>query len=146
MIDENQPYFLLIGCKKALSFNASTTYTALMKRFLLFLLIGLPLLSLTDTRSWIYLHQEKVADITPYTEALIKSDLDKYRYFDQRNTLHFENGLDVELLSANELAASGIPFNRSHVRTEAPAFDTKPVFKLTESGILVEIQTRSKIK
>ena len=117
-----------------------------MKRFLIFLLIGMPFFAFTDTRSWVYIHEEVVADIAPYTEALVKSDLDKYRYFDKRNTLHFENGLDVELLSANELTASGIPFKRDHVRTEVPSFDTKPIFKLTADGILVEIQTRSKIK
>jgi hypothetical protein len=117
-----------------------------MKRFLLFLLVGLPFFAFTDTRSWVYIHENVVTDIAPYTEALKHSDLDKYRYFDQRNTLHFENGLDVELLSANELTASGIPFNKDHVRTEAPSFDTKPVFKLTANGILVEVQTRTKIK
>ncbi len=117
-----------------------------MKRFLFFLLISLPLLSLTDARSYVYVNPNAVTEIAPYTEALSHSDLDKYRYFDKRNTLHFENGLDVELLSANELTAAGIPFNRDHVRTEVPAFDTKPIFKLTSSGILVEIQTRSKIK
>ncbi|CAN5415867.1 hypothetical protein BH09BAC5_BH09BAC5_13950 [soil metagenome] len=117
-----------------------------MKRFIVFLLIGLPFISLTDTRSWVYIHQSVVPEIAPYTEALIHSDLDKYRYFDMRNTLHFENGLDVELLSANELTASGIPFKKDHVRTEVPSFDTHSVFKLTANGILVEVQTRSKIK
>lgn len=117
-----------------------------MKRFLVFLLLGLPFFAFTDTRSYVYVNPNVVADIAPYTEALTHSDLDKYRYFDQRNTLHFENGLNVELLSANELSASGIPFNKDHVRTEVPSFDTKPIFKLTENGILVEIQTRSKIK
>jgi hypothetical protein len=117
-----------------------------MKRLLFILLVSIPLLSLTDTRSWIYHNQEKVTDLTPYTEALKNSDLDKYRYFDKRNTLHFDNGLDVELLSANELTEAGIPFKKDHVRTEVPAFDTKPIFKLAANGILVEVQTRVKIK
>lgn len=117
-----------------------------MKRFLVFLLIGLPLLALTDTRSWVYVNPNAVSDIAPYDEALKHSDLDKYRYFNQRNTLNFENGLKVELLSGNELTASGIPFNKDHVRTEVPSFDTKPIFKLTSNGILLEIQTRTKIK
>jgi hypothetical protein len=132
--------------KKGLPFATETCPQNQMKRLLFFLLIGLPFISLTDTRSWIYLHQEVVSDIASYTEALTKADLDKYRYFDMRNTLHFENGLDVELLSANELSAAGIPFKKDHVRTEVPSFDTKPIFKLTANGILVEVQTRSKIK
>ncbi|HET6991855.1 MAG TPA: hypothetical protein VFJ43_11050 [Bacteroidia bacterium] len=117
-----------------------------MKRFLVFLLISLPLLSFTDSRSWLFVNPNAVPDTTPYATALAQSDLDKYRYFDKRNTLHFDNGLDVELLSANELTAAGIPFNKDHVRTEVPSFDTHPVFKLTTTGILVEVQTRSKIK
>jgi hypothetical protein len=117
-----------------------------MKRLLVLLLISFPLLSLQTTTSWVYLNPQIVADLAPYDEALAKSDLDKYRYFDKRNTLHFENGLDVELLSANELIAAGIPVNTSHVRTQEPAFDTKPVFRLTPDGILVEVQTRNKVK
>ncbi len=129
-----------------LSYRTDLPNPLYMKRFLIILLICLPFLSLTDTRSWVYIHQTVVSDITPYTDALVHSDLDKYRYFDMRNTLHFENGLDVELLSANELTASGIPFNSSHVRTAVPSFDTHSIFKLTANGILVEVQTRSKIK
>lgn len=117
-----------------------------MKRLLVLLLISLPLMSLQTTTSWVYLNPQVVADLSPYDEALAKSDLDRYRYFDKRNTLHFENGLDVELLSANELIASGIPVNTSHVRTQEPAFDTRPFFRLTPDGILVEVQTRNKIK
>ena len=117
-----------------------------MKRFLVLLLIGLPLLAFTDSRSWLFVNPNVVSDTAPYSAALAQSDLDKYRYFDKRNTLHFDNGLDVELLSANELTAAGIVFNKDHVRTEVPSFDTHSIFKLTANGILVEVQTRSKIK
>lgn len=117
-----------------------------MKRLIVLLLISLPLMALQTPASWVYLNPQAVADIAPYNEALAKSDLDKYRYFDKRNTLHFENGLDVELLSANELIAAGIPVNTSHVRTQEPAFDTRPLFRLTSGGILVEVQTRNKVK
>ena len=117
-----------------------------MKRILVLLLLALPFLAFTDTRSYIYLNPQVVADIAPYDAAIAQSDLDKYRYFDKRNTLHFENGLEVELLSANELTAAGITFKKDHVRTEVPAFDTHSVFKLASNGILVEVQTRSKIK
>lgn len=117
-----------------------------MKRFIAFLLICLPLLSFQETKSWIYLNPQLVADLAPYTDALNKADLDRYRYFDKRNVLHFENGLDVELLSANELTAAGIPVKTERVRTVEPAFDTKPVFRLAPNGVLLEIQTRTKIK
>jgi hypothetical protein len=117
-----------------------------MKRFLLFLVFCIPLFSFTDTRSYIWVNPQVVSDIAPYDAALSSADMDKYRYFDQRNTLHFDNGLDLILLSANELTALGVSFNRDHVRTAVPAFDTHSVFKLTSNGTLVEVMTRSKIK
>lgn len=117
-----------------------------MKRFILFLLLCLPLLSFQDSQSWVYINPQAVTDLAPYTEALGKADLDRYRYFDKRNVLHFENGLDVELLSANEVIALGLPVKTDHVRTQEPEFDTKPVFRLTPTGILLEVQTRTKVK
>ncbi|HEU4719312.1 MAG TPA: hypothetical protein VFU15_15820 [Bacteroidia bacterium] len=117
-----------------------------MKRLFIILLIAAPLLSMTAVKSWNYLNPEIVPDLKPYDVALSNSDLDKYRYFDKRNTLHFDTGLDVELLSANEMIAAGMPVNKDHVRTQEPSFDTKPVFKLTTDGKLLEVQTRIKIK
>lgn len=109
-------------------------------------MVSFACLAFTGAKTWIILNPQAVPDTAPYEEALAKADLDKYRYFDKRNTLHFENGLDVELLSANELDAQGITFRRDHVRTAEPAFDTKPVFRLAPDGTLIEIQTRTKVK
>ncbi|HTF03288.1 MAG TPA: hypothetical protein VK826_04650 [Bacteroidia bacterium] len=117
-----------------------------MKHVLLLLIFVSASLAFTGTRTWVILNPETVEHVTPYEDALAKADLDKYRYFDKRNTLHFENGLNVELLSANELQAQGIAVKTDRVRTEEPAFDTKPVFRLSPDGILIEVQTRSKVK
>lgn len=117
-----------------------------MKRFLVLLLLILPLLSLTDPRSYVYSNPHVVSNIGDYDAAIARADMDRYRYIDKRNTLHFESGLDVELLSANELKALGIPYLVSHIRDHEPEFDTKPIFKLTNDGIILEVQTRVKIK
>ena len=117
-----------------------------MKRFLFFLILSLPILAFTDSKSYIWVNPQIVNDISIYDKAISTADMDKYRYFDQRNTLHFENGMDLILLSANELTALGISFNKDHVRTAVPSFDSHSVFKLTPDGILLEIMTRSKIK
>ena len=117
-----------------------------MKNLAIVLLLAVACMAFTGTRTWIVVNPDAVADIAPYEEALSKSSLDKYRYTDKRFTMHFENGLNVELLSANELDAQGIPYKRDHVRTQEPEFDTKPVFRLTADGYLVEIQTRTKVK
>jgi hypothetical protein len=121
-----------------------------MKRFLTLFFIALPLLysfkPADATRTWVYLNPQVVTDLTPYDVALTASDLDRYRYFDHRNTLHFENGLNVELLSADEVTALGITVKTSHVRTQEPSFNTGSVFKLAENGHLVEVMTRTKLK
>jgi hypothetical protein len=117
-----------------------------MKNLAVVFLITISCFAFTGTRTWVIVNPDAVVDVAPYEEALSKSDLDKYRYFEKRNTLHFENGLNVELLSANELDAQGIAYKRDHVRTEDPSFDTKPVFRLTNDGYLIEVQTRIKVK
>jgi hypothetical protein len=117
-----------------------------MKRFIVFLLISLPFFSFTDSRSYVYVNPHVVDNLDAYTTAIGNADFDKYRYFDKRNTLHFDSGLDVELLSANELKEAGIPYKADRIRTEDPAFDTKAVFKLTTDGKILEVQTRVKIK
>jgi hypothetical protein len=121
-----------------------------MKRFLTLFLIALPLFysfkQANTPPTWVYLNPQVVPDLAPYNTALAASDLDRYRYFDTRNTLHFENGLNVELLSANEVIALGQTVKTSHVRTQPPSFNTGSVFKLAENGHLVEVMTRIKIK
>ncbi|HTL82658.1 MAG TPA: hypothetical protein VL651_13185 [Bacteroidia bacterium] len=117
-----------------------------MKRFVVFLLLVLPLLSMTDPRSFVFVNPNVVTNIDDYNYALCKADLDKYRSMDKRYTMHFEGGLDVELLSANEMTALNLPFNASHIRQQDPDFDTKPIFKLAADGIIIEVQTRVKYK
>lgn len=117
-----------------------------MKKLLLLLVVAIGCFAFTGTRTWVIVNPNAVEDIGPYEDALAKADLDRYRYIDKRNTLHFETGLDVELLSANELDAQGISYKRDRVRTQDPEFDTKPVFRLSPDGIIIEIQTRTKVK
>lgn len=97
-------------------------------------------------RTWEYKNPGVVTDLAAYDKALSESDLDRYRYFDKRNTLTFENGLQVELYSANEVKALGLAVKDSHVRTKEPTFNTGSVFKLAANGHLVEMMTRIKAK
>lgn len=117
-----------------------------MKRFIVFLILCMPLLSMQGTKSWVYVNPQSVSNLQPYDDALGKADLDRYRYFDRRNTLHFESGLDVQLLSANEMIDAGMPVRTERVRTQEPEFDTKPVFRLAPNGVIIEMQTRTKAK
>ncbi len=100
----------------------------------------------TPAGSYVYVNPESVSDLKPYTEALSKADMDRYRYMDERNTIVFESGLKVELLSANEMKALSLPVRIERVRTEKPGFDTGSVFRLTPDGGIVEIMTKTKVK
>lgn len=117
-----------------------------MKKFILLFLLPLISMSFTNPKSWTYQNPESVQNIAAYDAALEQCDLDRYRYVDQKNVLKFESGLRVELLSANECIAQGLPVKMDRVRTAAPEFDTQPIFRLTDDGKVVEMLTRNKHK
>ncbi|MBI3511313.1 MAG: hypothetical protein HY064_11660 [Bacteroidetes bacterium] len=117
-----------------------------MKRFLVILLLSLPMFSMTDPRSWVFTNPNTVSNIDDYNLALSKAELDHYRYHDKRYVMHFESGLNVELLSSNELDALNIPYKSDRIREKDPEFDTKPIFKLASDGTILEVQTRIKYK
>lgn len=100
----------------------------------------------TPAGSYRFLNPETVTDLAPYSAALEKADMDRYRYMDERNTIVFESGLKVELLSANEMTALGMQVRTERVRTAKPDFDTGSVFKITANGTLVEVMTKTKVK
>lgn len=114
---------------------------------LLFLLIcGIHATAQTgNTRSYVITQKGTVTDVAPYEKAMETGNWDKYRYFDKRSVIRFETGLVIELLSANEMQATGLPVLTDRVRTKDPDFDTQSVFRLTSGGIIVEMM-RTKIK
>ncbi|MGL5890204.1 MAG: hypothetical protein ACRC3B_09980 [Bacteroidia bacterium] len=118
----------------------------MLSGILLFAFCVLQLSFTTPAGSYVYLNPETVTDTNPYTAALSKADMDRYRYMDERNTLVFESGLKVELLSANEMKALNMPLRIERVRTEKPGFDTGSIFRLTPEGGIVEIMTKTKVK
>ncbi|MCA6364076.1 MAG: hypothetical protein IM638_13635 [Bacteroidetes bacterium] len=124
----------------------STRYVAVLFSMLISAFSIVLLSFSTPAGSYRFLNPEVVTDLTPYTKALEVADMDRYRYMDERNTLLFEGGLKVELLSANEMTALGMPVRMERVRTAKPGFDTGSVFKLTADGVLVEVMTKTKVK
>jgi len=118
-----------------------------MKLFVALILLHFNTLNTTIQQpTWVYKNPEVVQDLAPYNAALSVSGLDRFRYFDQRNTLHFENGLNVELLSANEVIAMGLPIKTNHVRTFAPSAYPASIFKLAPNGTLIELVAKAKAK
>lgn len=118
-----------------------------MKTLAVLLLVSINFLRpLESPKTWVFLNPNVVTDIEPYNIALANADLDRLRYIDVRNTIHFENGLNVELYSANEVIAMGLPVKMTHVRQFAPNAYKQSTFKLMPSGLLVEHPPMQKIK
>lgn len=118
-----------------------------MKSLVVLLLLSSSIFRPISTQhTWNFINPEVVADLAPYNNALANADLDRFRYFDVRNTIHFENGLNVELLSANEVTAMGLPVKTTHVRTQPPTAYSQSIFKLLPNGLLVELPAMQKRK
>lgn len=83
-----------------------------------------------------------VTNLSVYEKALNVPDIESFRYRTKRNTLVFDNGLTVELLSAQELFIKGeniLPNNYSDTRDKKYI---QPVFRLADNGSLVAMYTK----
>jgi hypothetical protein len=78
-----------------------------------------------------------VTDITPYVKALQSADMTADRYLNKRRTFKFTTGVEVELLSANELTAQGIKVNTSLLCTKKES-DPDPIYSLSPSGYILK--------
>lgn len=114
--------------------------------FLLVLLCSTAFKPIDTGHTWVYQNPEVVTNIASYDTALAAADLDRFRYIDQRSTITFDNGLKVELLSANEVTAMGLPVKMNHVRTHEPSAYKQSTFKLLDNGLLVELPPMQKVK
>ena len=81
-----------------------------MKKTLLIFILILSVSSFTalyaqekENVTYIFKNSEKITSLKDYSTAISKAQLDCYRMLNQRRSLKFDNGLIVELLSANEL-------------------------------------------
>lgn len=76
-----------------------------------------------------------------YTETFITnsinaSNLETYRLRDKRNTIVFDNGFSVELLSAKELVIKGLITEPSAYKEAFPANVHKRIFNLLSTGMI----------
>lgn len=77
-------------------------------------------------------------DVATYSAALQSANLDKYRLVDQRRILKFASGLEVELLSSNELNAKGISFDPRRICTTDVPVIHPAVFGINANGHIIE--------
>lgn len=95
----------------------------------------------TGQQSFVIVNSGSVRNIQPFVDALNGNDIDKYRHIDQRTTILFQEGVEVQLLSANELQGLGLPVDLSKVNTTAVDRMRHSQFKLHESGRILELVT-----
>ncbi|MBK6835612.1 MAG: hypothetical protein IPG89_15595 [Bacteroidetes bacterium] len=69
--------------------------------------------------------------------AIMKSSMGQYRLQDERFTIKCENGFELELLSANELKASGFDIDPTNFQTKAGKTFYLQSFKIVDGGQIV---------
>lgn len=87
-----------------------------------------------------------VTDIQPYETAIANADMEAFRYRNTRCVITFDNGLQVELLSAVEMQQLGHNIVVGDYKTaDAPNW-IAPVFHLNEDGTLSAMYTKPDLK
>ena len=102
---------------------------------LLFLFCGIS--AQHSTPGFVILNPRSVPNLAEFVEALNHNDLDKYRQLDQRTTIHFQEGLNVELFSANEMLAAGLHVDIEKINTTGKDRARYSQFSLHPSGRII---------
>ena len=71
-------------------------------------------------------------------KSIESADLDNYRLRDSRRKLTFENGVVVELLSANELKNLGYKVDPSFYRESLDKNYVEPTYSISDTGMLIQ--------
>lgn len=100
----------------------------------------------TENSTFSITDKGSVSDSKPYEEAIKKADMEIYRCKTKRNTIVFDNGLKVELISAAEMFALGMKVSiNDYSDTRAPHF-IQPIFHLNDNGTLSAMYTKPDMK
>lgn len=100
--------------------------------------------SAQDTATFIIVGNEN-ADIDRYIEALNNADMSNFRLQDKRVRITFTSGVEIELLSAKELAGKGMKIEVAGFLKEFDPRYQLPQFSLAGNGhILALYQSRIK--
>ena len=78
--------------------------------------------------------------------SILNSNMEIFRLMDKDVTLHFENGFDLELVSAKAFFINGGSINPKTYQEESNLDKTKPTFKLTDNGTVVVLHTAKDVK
>ncbi len=85
--------------------------------WLLPLFYCLGLIAQTTPKDYHFLNTGTLTDISAYELAFENNNLDRFRHLEHRITMRFSTGVEVELLSANELQDMGLPVDMKLVNS-----------------------------
>jgi hypothetical protein len=77
-----------------------------------------------------------------FRQSIDAAKMEAYRLKGKRVTLHFENGFDIEMLSAQELYARDNSVLVGNYAEEFPKGYQLPVFRILESGQLIAFYSK----
>jgi hypothetical protein len=83
-----------------------------------------------------------ISDLTAYEKAVNVPDIENFRYKTKRNTIVFDNGITIELLSAQELFIMGKSVQPNDYSDTRDKKYIQPIFHLAENGSLVAMYTK----
>lgn len=122
-----------------------------MRKILVLLLLLMPAFHLnvfagTPAGTFTITNHGTVSDIQPYETAIANADLESYRYRNQRCVITFDNGLQVELLSAVEMQQAGHAIVVADYKTADNPNWIQPIFHLNADGTLSAMYTKPNLK
>jgi hypothetical protein len=83
-------------------------------------------------KTYRYVNPEIVNNLQDYETAFSTADMTKFRFSDKSNVIKFKNGLEVELFSANKLAANGVSVDTAKLLTKEPTNTDDYIFIISD--------------
>lgn len=100
----------------------------------------------TPVGTFTVINHGNVTDTRPYETAIANADMEAYRYQNKRCTITFDNGVQIELFSANEMILAGHSVNVNDYKTSDNPQWIQPTFHLNADGTLSAMYTKGNLK
>lgn len=100
----------------------------------------------TPVGTFTVVNHGSVTDTRAYETAIANADMEGYRYQNKRCTITFDNGVQIELLSATEMMQAGHTVNISDYKISDSPQWIQPTFHLNVDGTLSAIYTKANLK
>ncbi|MBL4703396.1 MAG: hypothetical protein JKY54_02685 [Flavobacteriales bacterium] len=98
-------------------------------------------ISFSQTETYEITSQGSLTDVSEYANAMNDGNFDSYRFQSKRRTIVFESGVEVQLLSVNELVAKSVTVDASMAIGDNVSIADEGLWKLTASGHIIRTQS-----